>query len=179
MAEGGLQPIILPLKPASLIIGNMKVTSETSNLICYTAHKQEAKEVFDNLKVLLYDQFEGVDWPWVHHAFHQCPKMFQLFASKQVFNVAAVLGNLANQWEYVHLGQECPSYTLVKVTLGHLLTCTEVGRIENLHCQLTAVITWLQQSGTNPELLQVLTTFLFSKGTILANGFASHTPPNT
>ena len=41
-----------------------------------------------NKKILLPDQFKEVDWGMVYSALHELPRMFQIWAYKQVIGVA-------------------------------------------------------------------------------------------
>ena len=102
--------------------------------------------------------------------------MFQLFATKQVFNVATVLDNLMKQKEYAHLGKECPSCTMVMETTGHVLLCPELGRQQNQNRQLTFVQQWLRNADTHPVLTLFMSQFLFTRGTMIADGQICHTP---
>jgi hypothetical protein len=82
-----------------------------------------AKEIFSGLKILTYQQFEEVAWEEVHTTLHELPKMFQMFAAKQVFGVSAVLANLSKQKKFAHLGVHCPSCSTDRETASHLLSC--------------------------------------------------------
>jgi hypothetical protein len=96
--------------------------------------------------------------------------MFQLFAGKQVFGVAAVLGNLAKQKDFAHFGTQ-PSCTTCKETTSHLLLCQEEGRVKCVNQQLKLLSDWLYSCGTNPELAEVLSEFLYAKGEAHHHGF--------
>jgi hypothetical protein len=102
--------------------------------------------------------------------------MFQLFVAKQVFNISAVLANLAKQKAYAHLGKLCPSCTLHNETTEHLLYCTETGREMNFRLQLRQVRTWLSWVGTNWKLTDTIMAFLASRGSmnIAGNDFYVH-----
>jgi hypothetical protein len=66
-----------------------KKTTDTSVDIRFTAHQQEAWHFFFSHKILNPDQFDLVDWETVNHMLHRVPKLFQLFACKQVFGISA------------------------------------------------------------------------------------------
>lgn len=105
MMSSSLSPGLLPLEPSDLTFGCHEFIYELSDLICFTAHKQEARNLFDCLDIPTFDQFDQVTWQVVHYTIHKLPKMLQLFAVKQVFNVAAMVSNLSRQKDYAFGGE--------------------------------------------------------------------------
>jgi hypothetical protein len=97
---------------------------------------QEAQSLFIKLGTLTTTQYSEIAWKQVYDTLHALPKMFQLFAAKQVFNVSAVLSTLSTLKDYAHLGNKCPSCTLTRKTSKHVLHCREEGRVKNLNRQL-------------------------------------------
>ena len=61
-----------------------------SKHVRFCVHKHIAKEVFAKLRVLDEGQFEEVEWGMVWGALKEVPRMFQVWTSKQVMNVAGV-----------------------------------------------------------------------------------------
>ena len=49
------------------------------------------------MRILLTDQFKEVDWDMVHLVLHELPRMFQIWACKQVMGVA---GKNMYQYKY-------------------------------------------------------------------------------
>jgi hypothetical protein len=133
-------------------------------------HLQEARALYIKQNILSADQFHEVAWQSVHTTLHGLPKMFQLFASKQVFNTAAVLHNLAKQRGHEQFGNICPSCTLVPETCEHILTCSEAGRHQNLNRQIQNIHKWLQEVDTSPDLSYLITAFLLTRGTMMDKG---------
>jgi hypothetical protein len=80
----------LPLEPLVLFVGREKVTTESGSLIRFEAHKKEARAIFHERKVLNPIAFDEVAWPHVHRTMHDLPRMFRIFACKQVFDISAV-----------------------------------------------------------------------------------------
>ena len=160
-------PCAFPLEPLVMIIDQHKVTSDSDSNLRYFAHKQEAKSLFIKLNILTSEAFEEVAWPEVHFTLHNLPKMFQLFAGKQVFGVSAVLGNLSKQKEFAPLGEKCPNCSSCKETTRHLLRCREVGRLKCLNILIRQVSTWMETVGTTQDLSNLITDYLTSKGTLL------------
>ena len=166
-----------PLEPIVMIVDQLKCTSDSDSTLRYFAHKPEAKSLFARLDILTPEAFEEVAWSDLHATLHNLPKMFQLFAGKQVFGVSAVLGNLSKQKEFSHLGKQCPSCLACKETTRHLLQCRELGRIKCLNLMIWQVTTWMQEVGTTPELSDLITEYLLSRGTLLFDWGHSHIPP--
>jgi hypothetical protein len=163
-------PLIFPLEPVSLVIGDKKITSNTCTTLRYHTHRQEAKATLVSMKVLSPDQFEEIDWESVHTALHKAPKMFQLFAGKQVCNVSAVLGNISKHREHSHLGNKCPNCETEKETCEHLLYCNEEGRQRVLDLQILRIRSWLEDVGTQPSLSSFISNFLLTRGSMIYRG---------
>jgi hypothetical protein len=119
-----------------MLIRGKKITTDTSAHMRFIAHQQEARQLFYSHKILNPDHFDLIDWEAVNCALHQVPKLFQLFACKQVFSVSAVFKNLSRQKQYSHLSPYCPCCTIAIEDCEHVLTCPEVGRLQNLVCHI-------------------------------------------
>ena len=65
-----------------------------SKYVRFHVHRHIAKEVFAKLRILDKSQFEEVEWRLVWGALKEAPRMFQIWASKQVMNIAGVTKNL-------------------------------------------------------------------------------------
>ena len=65
-----------PMEPLCVFLGKEKMSSDTGAKICFWAHKQPAKDLYRNLRILLSDEFKEVDWDMVHLALHELPGMF-------------------------------------------------------------------------------------------------------
>jgi hypothetical protein len=150
-----------------MIIAHTKCTSDSDSILWYFAHKQEAKELFVRLDILSSEAFEEVAWQDIHATLNGLPKMFQLFARKQVFGVSTVLGNLSKQKEFVHLGNKFPHSFSCKEKTGHLLLCRKIGRIQCLNMMLQRIIDWMKLVGTTEEFIDLATKHLCSHGSML------------
>jgi hypothetical protein len=73
------------------LIGNRTIlfrSADNADRLRFYAHKQIARVEFHNAKILLRHQFDKIDWEIVQRALTHVPKMFQIFACKQVFDMA-------------------------------------------------------------------------------------------
>ena len=104
----------------------------------------------EKVQVLQGDQFEEVEWPLLHKALNDVPRMIQVWACKQVCGVA---GTNEMQARYTpNHSKKCPScYTCVE-TCSHVLDCEEEGRVDLLH------------QCTDPMLQKVLIEYAHGRG---------------
>jgi hypothetical protein len=64
------------------------MTSDMGSSIMYHTHKHLAREKLTAAGVLTFQQFDQVDWEVVHSAITTIPRMFQVWACKQVWGIA-------------------------------------------------------------------------------------------
>jgi hypothetical protein len=79
-----------------------------------------------SLPLLSAKAFEAIDWPNVYYVLHHVPRLFQLFACKQVTGVAGTNA-------FVHRYDKsrnpmCPSCDSCRETTAHILFCHERNR---------------------------------------------------
>ena len=96
----------------------------------FCVQKQIAEAVFDKLRLMLPDQFQEVAWRQVHDAVLETPRMFQMWACKQVTNIAGVNRNLAKYMK--DQSSKCPRCDVEEETCYHVLCCNEEGRVKTL-----------------------------------------------
>jgi hypothetical protein len=114
------------------------------------------------VKVLQQDQFEEVEWPAVNTALTEVPRMFQVWASKQVCGVA---GTNEMQARYTpNHDRRCPSCGVQVETCGHVLFCEEAGRVDLLHKSVDLVDGWLKDQGTDEQLRKMLMEYAHGRG---------------
>ena len=98
----GLEGLHLPaqdiflLKPVAIFVGDEKVTSNTGGSLRLWVHQQLAKELFFKLGIMTPLGFKEVAWRLVYDTLHEVPRLFQLWACKQVMNIAGM--NLIRSW---------------------------------------------------------------------------------
>jgi hypothetical protein len=74
--------------------------------------------------------FDEVNWPHVHRTLNQeVPRLFQVWACKQVMNIAATNKNLSRRHRDGRC-DKCPCCMIHVETAAHVLLCPEVGRVE-------------------------------------------------
>jgi hypothetical protein len=123
-----------PLKAISVWAGKEKMTSNTGSSIRYHAHKHLAREEIDAAEVMIFQQFDQVDWEIVHSALATVPRMFQVWACKQVWGIAGTNRELV--W-WSDTSPLCPSCRQAPATCSHILHCPHEGRVEVLHTTIS------------------------------------------
>ena len=116
-----------PLEPICMYVGGEKMTSDTADQIRFEASRQLAKDFFQKQKILSKRSFNEVDWKSVHNTLHSMPKMFQIWASKHVLDIAGTMKFLSYQDKRSPL---CPSCKKCEEDCAHIILCEEIGRTE-------------------------------------------------
>ena len=163
----GLEPPpqgVFPREPLLVFVGREKLTSGSEDWLRFWCHRKVAKEVLADKKVsvLQPDEFEEVDWLPIYKALNEVPRMFQLWAGKQVMGVA---GTNAMQARYMpgH-SSKCPSCGVHRETCDHVLRCEEAGRVDLLHKSIDLVDQWMRDQGTEVTLRRLLVEYAHSRG---------------
>ena len=76
------------------------------------------------------DALDEVDWPNVHRMLNkEVPRLFQVWACKQVMGISATNKNLHRRHQDGRR-DKCPCCTIHVETVEHVILCPEVGRVE-------------------------------------------------
>ena len=153
-----------PLEKLCVFLGNEKMSSDTGARIRFWAHKQLSEQVYWKLRILLPDQFKEVDWEMVHTALHALPRMFQIWACKQVMGVAGT--NLFQSKYRPKHDPMCPSCTRSVESCSHVLHCPEEGRVDTLLGTIDFLNSWMKKIGTDTELRNCLVRYAKGRGAI-------------
>jgi hypothetical protein len=123
------------------------------------------------------DAFDEVDWPHVHRTLHEeVSRLFQVWACKQVMNIAATNKNLSRRHRDGR-SDKCPCCTIHVETAEHILLCPEVGRVEAFQLCTTALERWLDKADTNPDLTDSIVEYVRRRGTITMEEAIRDAPP--
>ena len=147
-----------PLEPISIFLGKNKLTSGKGERLRFWAHKQLAKTRFYDAKIL-FEEFDLIDWESVHTALHSVPRLFQIWACKQIMEIAPANGN--RPWES-DLDPSCPSCQQEKETCGHILYCNHAGRVAALMTSIDLMNDWMKDTETDPILRRCI--MIYAKG---------------
>jgi hypothetical protein len=154
-----------PLKPICMFIDGKKMISDTGAHIRYAAGHQVARSFFHRTSRLFTDAFNEVDWPQVYWTLNkEVPQLFQVWACKQVMNIAVTNKNLC--WR--HRGgrsNKCPCCTIHMEATEHILLCPKEGWIEAFRLAMTALERWLKETDTDPDLANCIVEFVQRGGT--------------
>ena len=114
-----------PLKPVVCYDGTGKITADTGALLRFWAHRRLAREAMALGRVLSPEQFDLVAWESVSAGLRDTPRMFQIWACKQVWNIAGT-NFPRSKWDKT-IDSRCPSCRRCKESCAHVLLCPEVG----------------------------------------------------
>ena len=153
---------IFPLEPVAVFAGQEKMTSDTSEEIRFWAHLKLAEETFCKLDLMYAQAFREVAWRQVYDTLHSVPRLFQLWACKQVTGVAGTNVNL-NVIDEEH-DPHCPSCGRAMETCSHVLHCEEAGRVDALKRSIDWLEDWLREAGTEPNLRECLIEYARGRG---------------
>ena len=162
--EGEELPLqeVFPLEPIAIFIGGEKMTSDTGDTLRFWAQRQIAREYYAKKNILTHDQFDEVARKKIYDALHEVPRMFGIWACKQVMNIA---GTNANQAIYKKdHDPRCPSCTICVETCEHVLYCEEEGRVDALGVSIDLMDRWLRQVGTDNGLRCCLVEYAKGRG---------------
>jgi hypothetical protein len=123
------------------------------------------------------DAFDEVDWPNVHRTLNkEVPRLFQVWACKQVMNISATNKNLC--WRHQDgCSDKCPCCTIHVETAEHVILCPEVGRAEAFMQSSRALEQWLEEANTDPDLINCIVDYLQGQGTITMALAVQNAPP--
>ena len=162
-----------PLEPVCIYLGKNKLTSDKGDRIRFWAHRQLAKECFYESK-LMFEEFELVDWEMVYAALHNVPRLFQIWAMKQVMNIAPANGN--RPWEK-DLNPLCPSCMQVDETCERILFCNHAGRTDALQQSIQLIDDWMEETYTDPTLRHCIIQYASNRGAQSMSSITWDTPP--
>ena len=163
---------VFPLEPVAVYIGKEKMTSDTGPRLRFWAHKHLARAFYEEARVLNNDQFDEVDWESVHSALYSVPRLFQVWACKQVNNIAGTNHNQA-KYKPAH-NPICPSCDEEVETCGHVLLCQEAGRVDVFYGSIKLLDDWLRTSHTDNGLRQCIVDYAKGRGSTSMFDIARH-----
>jgi hypothetical protein len=166
-----------PLKPICMFVEGKKMTSDTGVHIRYAAGRQIARSFFHQTSRMFTDAFDEVDWPHVHRTLNEeVPRLFQVWACKQVMNIAATNKNLSRRHRDGWC-DKCPCCTIHVESTAHVLLCLEVGRVEAFQLGTTALEQWLDEADTDPDLTDSIVEYVQRRGAITMEEAIIDAPP--
>jgi hypothetical protein len=89
---------------------------------------------------------------------HSVPRLFQLWACKQMMGIALIM-----EWDKTVV-QKCPSCMQERDTCAHVLHCCHAGRVEMLHHTIDITEAWLIEVDTDPDLVDCIAVYAYARG---------------
>jgi hypothetical protein len=166
-----------PLEPICMFVEGKKMTSNTGPHIQYATGQQVACSFFHETLHIFTDAFDKVDWPNVHRTLNEeVPRLFQVWACKQVINISATNKNLCwRHWD--GRSDKCPCCTIHVETAEHVILCPKVGRVEAFMQSSQALEQWLEEANTDPDLINCIVDYVQGWGTITMASTVQNIPP--
>jgi len=110
------------------------------------------------------DTFDEVDWSQVHWTLNEeVPRLFQVWAYKQMMNLAATNKNLRRRHRDGR-SNKCPCCTLHVETAKHVILCPEEGRVEVFMRLSELLERWQYNINTDPELAECIVEYVQGRG---------------
>jgi hypothetical protein len=150
-----------PLEPVCVFLGKNKLTSDKGKELRFWVHRKLARSAYHDMKILDVRQFDKVDWEMVHALLWQVPRMFQIWACKQVMNIAPANAN--TPWDD-SINPLCPSCAQVPETCSHILYCDNTGRVDALLKSIELLDTWLGEVNTDCDLCDCIIEYAKGRG---------------
>ena len=126
--KGNLAQMAFPLEPIVCFVGDHKITPDGAEFSRFWIQKQLARMVLSDLKILSHQHFDKIAWRHVHMALDGVPRMFQVWACKQVMGIANTNATV-NKWDK-EVEAVCPSCRQAAETTEHVLMCMEAGMVD-------------------------------------------------
>ena len=158
-----------PLEPITIFMDKNKLTSDKGDKLRFWAHKQIAKTYFYEAKIL-FEEFDLIDWESIYAALHSVPRLFQIWACKQVMGIAPANGN--RRWD-TSLDPRCPSCQQERETCSHILHCNHTGRVDTLMKSIDIMNRWMKDVDTDPTLRHCITQYAKGRGTTTMSNICS------
>jgi hypothetical protein len=123
------------------------------------------------------DAFNEVDWPNVHRMLNEeVPRLFQVWACKQVMNISTTNRNLRRRHQDGH-SNKCPCCIIHVETSEQVILCPKVGRVEAFMQSSQALEQWLGEADTDPDLIDCIIDYVQGRGTITMASAVRNAPP--
>ncbi len=143
------------------------MASDTRAHIRYTAGHQVAHSFFHRISRMFTGAFDEVDWPHVHRTLNnKVSQLFELWACKQVMNIAATNKNLHRRHCNGH-SNKCPCCTIHVEMAEHILLCPKEGRVEVFRLATSALERWLDEADPDPNLADSIVEYVQWQGTVM------------
>ncbi len=155
--------LLFPLKPIGIFIDGKKLSSEPGPQLRFHAHRQLAKALFLQKKILSERGFDEISWEKVHSTLHSVSRLFQLWASKHVLGIAGTMKFLSHQDGRV---QSCPSCLVSEERFHHVAVCLDAGRTAAFEQSMARVTSWMSENVTHPDVKAVISAYALGRGQV-------------
>ena len=141
------------------------MTYNTADSLRFWFHQQLTKELLFNLGILTPLGFKEVAWRPVYDILHEVPRLFQLWACKQVINISGT--NLIQSQYKPHHDPTCTTYDECVETCAHVLSFNETGRVDALYQSIILLEKWIKKLGMHTQLRKFMLQYAKGRGRII------------
>ena len=138
--------------------------SNTSDSIQFWVPQKLAKELLFKLGILTPLVFKEVYWWLVYDTLQKVPRLFQLWACKQVINISGT--NLIQSRYKIHHYPTCTSCDQCVETCAHVLSYNEAGRVDSLYQYINILDKWIKKVCTHTQLCKYILQYDKGRGGI-------------
>ena len=162
--EVGRQRQLLPLETTAIFYEGQKIVGECGSEVRFQIGKQEARQYYITQLGWYAATFDNVDWKSRDKALCDKPDMFKMWLCKQSSSFCATGKNMGRWFGSEHTS--CPNCNAPDEDAAHLLHCRDAGRFALYQSEVETVVSWLQQSHTDPVLASLLSSYLRGRGEV-------------
>jgi hypothetical protein len=83
-----------PLEPVCVFLERNKLTSDKGEALSCWVNRQIVRKIYHERDILYVHTFDKVDWECVDSSLRCTPRMFQIWACKQVMGIAPANANI-------------------------------------------------------------------------------------
>jgi hypothetical protein len=155
---------LYPNEHMRLFIGNNKVTTSIKSSLYSAWGRQAARTLFDRKKIIRASLFEVVNWTGLNLAMKSLPQMFRVWVTKHVSGTVATNRHLAKM--NTNIENKCYCCGRRNETPLHITRCPNKGRRLIFTQTSEALIHWMEQSYSHPEIILALCAYLKYRGRV-------------
>ena len=135
-----------------------------------------ARSFFHETLGMFTNTFDEVAWPHVHRTLNEeVPRLFQVWACKQVMDISATNKNLS-QCHRDGGSNKCSCCTIHVETVKHIMLCLEVSRVETFMQSSQALEQWMEEADTDPDLIECIMDYVQGRGMVTIASAVQNAP---
>jgi hypothetical protein len=155
---------LYPHEHMRIFIGDTKVTSSIKSSLYNAWGRRAARTLFDQKNIVSASLFDIVNWADLHLAMKSHPQMFRVWVTKHVSGTCATNRHLAKMNNNIE--NKCHCCGRRNETPVHITRCPNKGRRLMFTQTSEALICWMEQSFSHPEIILAIHSYLRYQGRV-------------